>query len=142
MPATSRNWRTVAGLAWLGLGSVATHKRERGGVKVGARTGRLPRPGNREDEEFRGAVEDQAGGEGREGVAEQETGGGEAAEGATEAGVEAEGMGVASRGQKGRGLLAGSRTGVGGSSGADDITRNMRAGEQFVRTEGLDLELK
>ena len=96
MPATSHNGRTVAGLAWLGLGSVAACERVRGGIKVGASTGWLLQQGTREEEEFSEAVEDQTGGEGREGTAEQAVEGGEGAEAAAEVGVEAEGMGVAS----------------------------------------------
>ncbi|XP_041910284.1 uncharacterized protein LOC121677030 [Arvicola amphibius] len=64
MPATSHNRRIVAGLAWLGLGSVVAREHVRGGVKLGARAGWLLRPGTREEEEFSGAVGERAGGEG------------------------------------------------------------------------------
>ena len=37
MPAASSNGRTVAGLAWLGLGSLAAHEHVREGLNVGAK---------------------------------------------------------------------------------------------------------
>ena len=58
MPATPCNGRTVAGLAWLGLGSVMARECVRGGVKVGASAGQLLQPGTGVEEEFIEAIGD------------------------------------------------------------------------------------
>ena len=50
----SINRRTIAGLAWSGLGSFAACEHMIGGVKVGARAGQLPWNDTREEEGSRG----------------------------------------------------------------------------------------